>query len=133
MKTTALASNSGLLLVLSGYFLTLPEISFNSLELLLLVFAFTSSLASIIFLLPNRSSKWAYRLGIAIAATALLTTLAVYVVAHQPLKSLDLPTDWPVLLVLAGMLIAPASSLVAVIVLRPGNKTMCTVTIKIPQ
>jgi hypothetical protein len=63
MKKAALAANIGFLLLLGGYFLTLEGISINSLELLILVFALISPVASILVLLPRRVAGLATRLG----------------------------------------------------------------------
>ncbi len=119
MKKTALAVNIGFLLMLGGYVLTLEGIHVNSLESLLLVFALISPLAGIFVLFPRRVAGLATRLGLGFANAALITTLCAYLVAHKPLAGFDLTTDWPVLLLLTGMLIAPVSSTVAIINDRP--------------
>jgi len=115
MKKTALAANIGFLLMLGGYFLTLEEISTNSLELLLMVFALISPVASILVLLQRGAAGLATRLGLGFAHAAWLTTLCVYLIVHKPLEGLDLVTDWPVVLLLTGMLITPVLSIVAII------------------
>jgi len=119
MKKTALAANIGFLLLLGGYFLTLEEISTNSLELLILVFALISPVASILVLLPRRVAGLATRLGLVFANAALLTALCVYFIAHKPLEGFDLVSDWPVLMLLTGMFIAPVLSTLAIIIVRP--------------
>ena len=124
MKKTALAANIGFLLMLGGYVLTLKEISINSLELLLIVFALISPVASILVLFPRRVAGLATRLGLGFANAALLTTLCVYFIAHKPLEGFDLVTDWPVLLLLTGMFIAPVLSTVAIIIVRPVDQSM---------
>ena len=124
MKKTALAANIGFLLMLGGYFLTLEEISTNSLELLLMVFAVISPVASILVLLQRGAAGLATRLGLGFAHAAWLTTLCVYLIAHKPLADLDLVTDWPVVLLLTGMLIAPVLSTVAMIIVRPVDHSM---------
>jgi hypothetical protein len=43
----------------------------------------------------------------------------VYFMAHKPLEGFDLVADWPVLLLLTGMFIAPVSSTLAIIIVRP--------------
>jgi len=123
MKKTALTANVGLLLALAGYFLTIADIDMNGLELLLLVFALASPVVSVPTLLTNRLSSRAMRLLIALPNAALLTTLCVYLINHQPLQGLDLVTDWPVLLTLACMLVAPALSLLAIAVIRAEEKS----------
>jgi hypothetical protein len=123
MKKTALAANVGLLLALGGYLRTVTDINFNGVELLLLVFALASPVASILALFTKRPPGLAIKLVVGLANTALLMTLFVYLIDHRPLQGLDLPTDWPVLVVLACMFIAPVLSILAMAVIRAVYKS----------
>lgn len=123
MKKTALIANTGLLVILGGYVLTITDIGLNGLELLLLVFAVASPAASILALLKTRAMGVALKLVMGVASIGLLTTLLVYVLDHQPLQGLELGTDWPVLLVLASMFAAAVLSILALVVRTPPQST----------
>lgn len=123
MKKAALAANIGFLLVLGGYVLTLGEMSFNAMELVMLVFAVISPVTTIVVLLAARCAGLGMRLGVGVTNVALLGTLFLYFIEHKPLMGLDLEAEWPVAVLLTSMLIAPTLSSVAVILMRPVSQS----------